>query len=105
MSLVEATEASIAAAKHLTKADDGAVAAILHLALKIDLMDEYLEALADDAAKHNRRPPSPDNVSVPTYLKYCESLGLTPAGRLRLGPSEEKPGGKLGQLRSVAKGA
>jgi hypothetical protein len=42
-------------------------------------------------------------VTLPTYLKYCESLGLTPAGRARL--EEKKPegdGGKLAKLRALS---
>jgi hypothetical protein len=43
-----------------------------------------------------------DNVTIPTYLKFCESLGLTPGGR---GEEFEKPkgasGGKLAQLRAI----
>jgi len=84
--------------------DAGAIEAIKALAIKIDVQDAYYEALADDAADHNRRPPSVDNVSLPTYLKYAESLGLTPTGRGKLG--DEKPeasgGNKLGDLQAQA---
>lgn len=61
--------------------DGGAVAALRAVSRKIDVQDDYFKALADDAAEHNGRPPSMDNVSLPTYLKFCESLGLSPAGR------------------------
>ena len=75
--VLEATEQSLEAATHLTDMDAGAVQALRALAAKIDAMFE---------------PPSEDhegkavfdNVTLPTYLKYCESLGLTPAGRDRL---------------------
>jgi hypothetical protein len=83
-----ATVEAIAAAAHLGPMDAGAVEALLVLAATLD------------------DPPAGkfDNVTLPTYLKYCESLGLTPAGRARL--EEKKPeetGGKLGKLRDAAK--
>jgi len=99
----EATEASIKAATHLTSADLGAVQALRMLARKIDTEDELRGLALDYAAEHKQKPPSVDNVSVPTYLKFCESLGLTPAGRGRL--PEKKPeasGGKLALLRGEA---
>ena len=74
------------------------------LARKIDGTDEYFDALAEWAAERNLRPPSPDNVSIPTYLKFCESLGLTPAGRARLADQKPEAGGgnKLGNLQAQA---
>lgn len=107
--VVEATEKAIAAAleeKILTDKDAGAIETLRALAVKIDLADAYFDALMADATEHGSRPPSQDNVSIPTYLKYCESLGLTPAGRAKL--AEKKPegkGGKLGRLASVPKPA
>ena len=102
-SIVDATEAAIKAATHLTVMDQGAVEALRFLAKKIDtedtLRDMALEWAAED---EKRRPPSVDNVSIPTYLKFCESLGLTPAGRLRLDLGGKAPtNGKLGKLSSV----
>ena len=44
-----------------------------------------------------------DNVSLPTYLKYCDALGLTPAARKGQSASDAK-GGKLAQLRSIEGG-
>lgn len=104
--VVDATDASIKAASHLTPMDGGALAALRALALKIDTQDDYFEALAEQADERDSRPPSVDNVSIPTYLKYCESLGLTPAGRTRAQIEAMKggAGGKLGQLRSIAGG-
>lgn len=84
--LVEATERSIRAATHLTDLDAGAVAA--------------LRALADRVAKTD---PEKDNVSLPSYLKYCEALKLTPASRgVTVGESDAK--GKLAQMRLVRGG-
>lgn len=100
--VLDATNAAIAAASHLTDMDKGALEAVRALALKIDVADEYLEALADYAADKNLRPPSQDNVSIPTYLKFCESLGLTPAGRAKSaieGGKGDGNGSTLGKLR------
>lgn len=109
-SLVEATASAVEAATHLTPADDGAVAAMLALARKIDAWDQIVEYALDDiaGAAKGARPavPQNDNVSLSAYLKFCDQLGLTPAGRAKL--VEKKPegkGGKLGRLSSVPKPA
>lgn len=102
--MVDATEVAIAAATHLTEADKGAVEALRVLAGKIDTDDElraaYLTYQLDREAE-NMRPLQLDNVSLPTYLKFCESLGLTPAGRTKLGEKKEPQRGKLGSLSSI----
>ena len=98
-SVFEATERSIAAAikaKRLDDEDAGAVQMLRELARAADLIDE-----------NGLNPAGKlDNVTIPTYLRYAESLGLTPAGRAKL--VEKKPegkGGKLGRLASVPKPA
>lgn len=102
-SLLEATEAAVAAAAHLTDVDQGAVEVLLYLARKIDTEDRLRELALEWAEENKQRPPSVDNVSVPTFLKYCESLGLTPAGRVKLGEKKpEAPRGKLSVLRDQA---
>lgn len=91
--LVVATEASIAAAAHLTDMDKGAVDALLKLARKIDAWDQIVDWAIDDAGdREGARPavPANDNVSISAYLKYCDQLGLSPAGRKAL---ELKQGG------------
>lgn len=107
--LVNATESAIKAASHLTAADDGAVEALRMLARKIDAWDVIVSWAIDDVAdREGGRPlvPANDNVSIPSYLKFCEQLGLTPAGRIKLPKAEEeKPSGKLGRLRSVPRPA
>lgn len=104
--VLDALNEAVAKATHLDAAADApAIAAARALALKIDLADEYFKALEKEAAKCNRRPPSPDNVSLPTFLKYCDALGLTPAGRGKLTQKPEGKGGKLGRLQSVPKPA
>lgn len=99
MTVVEATETSIDAAlkaKRLTNEDAGAVQMLRALAAAADAIDE-----------NGLNPAGKlDNVTIPTYLRYAESLGLTPAGRARL--AEKKPegkSGKLGRLQSVPKPA
>lgn len=103
--VLDALNKSIAAARHLTDMDAGAVEAARALALKIDAADEYLSALADYAVDKNLRPPSQDNVSPSALLKYCESLGLTPAGREKLTVKQgAKLEGTLGRLQAIAGG-
>jgi hypothetical protein len=107
--VLDATEAAIKAATHLTDMDAGAVEALRALAGKIDAWDLIVEYAMDDLAGEPKgaRPkvPQNDNVSVPTYLKFCESLGLTPAGRSRL--TEKKPEGQggstIGDLQAQAR--
>lgn len=104
--LVQATEDAIAAASHLTDMDDGAVEALRALARKIDAWDQIVEWALDDARQaEGKRPsvPQNDNVSISAYLKYCDQLGLTPAGRksLELDRGGESGGSKLGKLRTV----
>lgn len=98
----DATERAIAAASsHLTDMDAGALEALRALARKIDT-EQALRDLALESAEENKsKPPAVDNVSIPTYLKYCESLGLTPVGRKTLG-EKKATGGKLAQLRGNA---
>lgn len=80
-----ATARAIRAATHLTDLDAGAVAALRRLALLMDELDPK------------------DNVTIPTYLKYCDALRLTPASRgVVVGESEAK--GKLANLRSLRGG-
>lgn len=100
--------------KRLTSLDAGTIAAIRVLARKIDEEQarwdycfewserwvEWMRAAEDDP-DYVEPPPSPpkpppmDNVSLPTFLKYAESLGLTPAGRGRI-PGEKGKGGSGG---------
>jgi len=102
-SVLDATERAIKASK-LTSMDVGAVAALRVLALKIDTEAELREIALAYAEENHLKPPSADNVSIPTYLKFCESLGMTPAGRVRLNAKKETAGGNLAKLRSVKTG-
>ena len=118
MSLLDATNEAIGAAAHLGPMDAGAVEALRDLARKIDAWDVIVEWALDDIAGGGRdsvRPavPANDNTSLPTYLKFCESLGLTPAGRGELAgvgkgkqPKVEAGGGKkLSSLGSLPRPA
>ena len=103
----DATELALKAADHLTAMDKGAIEALRSLADKIDAWDQIVDWANDDAAGvDGKRPtvPANDNVSIPTYLKFCESLGLTPTGRTRAQIERGKSdggGNALGRLRSV----
>ena len=105
--VVEATGVSVAAADHLDREgkDAGAIAALLALARKIDdydaVIDHIMEQIEMDP-ESKIRPPASDNVSLPTYLKYCESLGLTPGGRGELASGKKSgpaPKDELAEFR------
>jgi hypothetical protein len=102
-SLAEETDRAIAAAD-LSDSDAGAVEAIRILARKIDAEAELREAYIAwqrDRGEERPKPLQLDNVSIPAYLKYAESLGLTPAGRSRLiEKRKETAGGSLAQRRA-----
>jgi hypothetical protein len=92
-SVEEATEAALEAATHLTEMDAGAVEVLRRMARLVDQMSDT--GLTPDGKL--------DNVTVPTYLKYCESLGLTPAGREKLALKKDE-GTKRGKLVSLQGG-
>lgn len=84
MSVYEATERSVAQAVAAGALDAalsaGPVAAVLALARKIDGWDDVVEAAMEQREDGARLPvPLHDNTSIPTYLKYCEALHLTPS--------------------------
>jgi hypothetical protein len=88
----------------LTSLDDGAVAALRALASKIDNWDAVVESATEQQSEGQKLPvPLHDNTSIPTFLKYCEALKLTPASRgVTVGESDAK--GKLAQMRLVRGG-
>ena len=69
-SVYDATKKAIAQAKHLKVEDAGAIAAILTLAQRIDAGSNDMFAV---------------------YLRYVDSLGLTPASRAKLPASAPAP--------------
>lgn len=88
VSVEESTVTAIKAATHLTAMDAGAIQGVLALARKIDawdiIVDWALDDVADSDGKARPAVPQNDNVSLSAYLKYCDQLGLTPAGRKAL---------------------
>lgn len=101
MSVYEESEAAIEAARAnglLEASDDAAVAALLHIA---DQIDSQIDGLTPSGKL--------DNVSIPTFLKYCEALGLTPLARQKIQAAmlenrkagDSTSGGKLGKLRAI----
>ena len=105
--LVAATERALSAAKHLTEQDAGAVEALRALARKIDAWDQIVEwALEDVEGVRGGRPavPQNDNVSISAYLKYCEQLGLSPAGRKSLGVQSGGESAKKAKLTALRGG-
>lgn len=91
MSVVDAVEKAIESADHIDRdgVDAGAVEALRKLAAKIDEWDTIVQWAIEDAARDssgNGRPkvPANDNTSLPTFLKFCEALGLTPGSRKAL---------------------
>jgi hypothetical protein len=97
-SVLEETDRAITAAPHLGAMDAGAIAVARELAFTIDQMHDRPSTDIDGKALPL------DNVTIPTYLRFCEQLGLTPAGRIKLGDPKTKVGGKLGQLRAIRGG-
>ena len=102
MSVFDASISAIGASPHVDRigADAGAVEALLALAKKIDAWDEIVD-LAMDQAEDGRRPtvPQHDNTSLPTFLKYCEALGLTPATRKALAAEVKAEGDAVDELK------
>lgn len=95
-SIAEATDRSIRAATHLTTMDEGAVQMLRGLAQTVD--EIVANGLMSKSGKF-------DNVTIPTYLKAAESLGLTPAGRgLKFETKKAVVGSKLAQLRAIQGG-
>lgn len=79
MTVFEETEKALKAVKP-PASDAGTAAVLLKLAQAIDDIDA---AGLNPAGKL-------DNVSIPTYLKYAESLGMTPAARGRVKVEKSK---------------
>lgn len=102
--ILDATNKAIEAADHLTDMDAGAIEALRALAMKIDT-EQLINQIAIEYARENelKEPARIDNISIPTYLRYCESLGLTPVGRSKLEEKKDQANGnsKLAQLRAA----
>lgn len=107
MSLEDETEKAIKAADHLTEADVGAVEAMRQLARKIDSWDELVATALRLAAAGDSdvKIPPHDNVSLSTYLKYADALGLSPHGRKLLGLKKRDDGDKRAKLTALRGGS
>lgn len=80
-SVSEALERGLKNAKHLRAKHAPAVAAARALARKIDAWDIIVDWALEDASEiKGARPavPANDNVSIASFLKYLDALGLTP---------------------------
>lgn len=106
LDLVAETERAIEAADHLTDMDAGAVEALRALARKIQAWDQIVEWALDDARDSGGRPtvPQNDNVSLSAYLKYCDQLGLSPAGRKSLDVKKAGASAKAAKLVALRGG-
>lgn len=97
-SLLEATDVSIAAAVRDLTLDPiisaGPIAALRELATRVDAASDPDLDSVDRTTLWVK-----DNVSLPTYLKACAELKLTPASRLDV--KKEPAGGNLAKLRSI----
>lgn len=91
-SVSDALERSLRNAKHLRAKDSAAIAAARALAWRIDHWDELAERALEEVSGSGRRPsvPQNDNTSLPTFLKYCSSLGLVPEGEKPARPGRSK---------------
>jgi hypothetical protein len=95
-----------AAGDRLGKVDAGAVAAARVLARKIDAMEDEPAGVSEEGELREERRRSLDNVTLPTYLKFLDALGLTPAGRRLLEQNQTgRPSGKLHAIRASAAAA
>lgn len=117
--LLDATTEAIAAADHLkgaaAKQYAGAIEAVKALARKIDAWDVIVQWAIEDAAEAEGRGvrpavPQNDNVSLASYLKYMDTLGLTPAAQNAIpkkGAAEapKKRGGSLASVSNIPRPA
>jgi hypothetical protein len=112
-SVTAALERGLRNAKHLRAKHAPAVAAARSLARKIDAWDVIVEWAVMDASESGGRPsvPANDNVSIASFLKYLDALGLTadadvPAasapGRPATKPTPAKPTNKVLAFRQKA---
>lgn len=103
MSVFDAAVSAIRASPHVDRdgGDAGTVEAMLALAKKIDAWDEIVDLAMEQAAESERKPTVPvhDNTSLPTFLRYCEALGLTPATRKALAAEVKAEGDAVDELK------
>ena len=119
LSVLDALDASLAAATHLEPKHAATVAAARALAAKIDAWDVIVQwALEDVTDRPGQRPavPANDNTSLGTYARYLEQLGLTvpaapksgarpaadPDPAPALAPDAQSPGARIMQMQQRA---
>jgi len=105
VSVYEATQLSVSHAITAGTLDAnlsaGPVAAVLALARKIDGWDAVIEAAMEDREDGAKLPiPLHDNTSIPTYLRYCEALQLTPSKMPAKAAAEVDPIDELKRKRA-----
>ncbi|GAB3622571.1 hypothetical protein GCM10027418_06530 [Mariniluteicoccus endophyticus] len=101
----EQLEVSIAAAgDKITPADQALVQAARFLAKKIDTEDLVRDRVLTLSAEAGEKPPNlpMDNVSVPTFLKYLDALGLSPAGRVRIEGQKKEDAARGGKATKLS---
>lgn len=98
----EALERAIKNAPHLRAIHHAAIQAARALADKIDNWDTIVDWAMEDADEVGGRPlvPANDNVSIPSFLKYVEALGLLPPKEAVVPRKAEKPKDELAAFRS-----
>ena len=93
----EALERSIRNAKHLRSVHSASVAAARMAARRLDELD----------ANGWEIDGKLDNVTLPTFLKYMDTLGLTPgvSGKQAAPAAGPKPRNELAEMRKKLRGA
>lgn len=76
VSVEAALDRSLRSAKHLRAVDAALVKAARELARKIDAWSTIVDYALEDADGGRPAVPANDNVSLATFLKYCDVLGL-----------------------------
>lgn len=108
-SVADALERSLKNAKHLRALDSGAVAAARALARKIDAWDVIVDWALEDVEERDGNPrpavPANDNVSIASFLRYMEALGLTSPveATSKTAGAPAAPASKVGGFRARAK--
>ncbi len=104
-SVAEALERSIRNATHLRARHAAAIAAARALARKIDAWDLIVEWANDDAADDGGRPkvPANDNVSIASFLKYLDTLGLVPEDEAPAGRGASVPAPPKNDIAAMRK--
>ena len=95
LSVLGGLEAALSQAGHLGPQHAAHVAAARALARKIDAWDVIVDWALEDARDDGSRPkvPANDNVSIASFLKYLDALGLS--------VEKAAPGKRVGVVKPV----